>query len=48
MNENDFDLTTLTEFIKVNLVAIKTDDDWSAFYRHMNAISGFLMAGGDA
>ena len=37
----------LTEFIKVNLVAIKTDDDWSAFYRHMNAISGFLMAGGD-
>lgn len=47
MNENDFDLTTLTEFIKVNLVAIKTDDDWSAFYRHMNAISGFLMAGGD-
>lgn len=38
----------LTEFIKVNLAAIKTDDDWSAFYRHMNAISGFLMAGGDA
>ncbi len=37
----------LTEFIKVNLAAIKTDDDWSAFYRHMNAISGFLMAGGD-
>ena len=48
MNENDFDLTTLTEFIKVNLAAIKTDDDWSAFYRHMNAINGFLMAGGDA
>lgn len=38
----------LTEFIKVNLAAIKTDDDWSAFYRHMNAINGFLMAGGDA
>lgn len=38
----------LTEFIKTNLTAIKTDDDWSAFYRHMNAISGFLMAGGDA
>lgn len=38
----------LTEFIKTNLAAIKTDDDWSAFYRHMNAISGFLMAGGDA
>lgn len=37
----------LTEFIKTNLTAIKTDDDWSAFYRHMNAISGFLMAGGD-
>lgn len=33
----------LTEFIKVNLAAIKTDDDWSAFYRHMNAISGFLV-----
>ena len=47
MNEIDFDLTTLTAFIKVNLAAIKTDDDWSAFYRHMNAISGFLMAGGD-
>lgn len=38
----------LTEFIKTNLTAIKTDDDWSAFYRHMNAINGFLMAGGDA
>lgn len=38
----------LTEFIKVNLAAIKADDDWSAFYRHMNAINGFLMAGGDA
>ena len=38
----------LTEFVKANLTAIKTDDDWSAFYRHMNAINGFLMAGGDA
>ena len=38
----------LTEFVKANLAAIKTDDDWSAFYRHMNAISSFLMAGGDA
>ena len=38
----------LADFIKANLTAIKTDDDWSAFYRHMNAISGFLMAGGDA
>ena len=38
----------LTEFIKVNLAAIKTDEDWSAFFRHMNAINGFLMAGGDA
>ena len=38
----------LTEFVKANLAAIKTDDDWSAFYRHMNAINGFLMAGGDA
>ena len=33
----------LTEFVRTNLAAIKTDDDWSAFYRHMNAISGFLM-----
>ena len=33
----------LADFIKANLTAIKTDDDWSAFYRHMNAISGFLM-----
>lgn len=38
----------LTEFVKANFTAIKTDDDWSAFYRHMNAINGFLMAGGDA
>ena len=37
----------LTEFVKANLVAIKTDDDWTAFYRHMNAINSFLMAGGD-
>ena len=40
--------SVLTEFIKVNLAAIKTDEDWSAFFRHMNAINGFLMAGGDA
>ena len=33
----------LTEFIKANLTAIKTDDDWSAFYRHMNAINGYLV-----
>ena len=33
----------LTEFIKVNLAAIKTDDDWSAFYRHMKAINGYLV-----
>ena len=33
----------LTEFIKTNLAAIKTDDDWSAFYRHMNAINGYLV-----
>lgn len=38
----------LAEFVKANFTAIKTDDDWSAFYRHMNAINGFLMAGGDA
>ena len=37
----------LMEFVKANLAAIKTDDDWSAFYRHMNAINSFLMAGGD-
>lgn len=36
-------LSILTEFIKVNLAAIKTDDDWSAFYRHMNAINGYLV-----
>lgn len=38
----------LADFIKANLAAIKTDEDWSAFFRHMNAINGFLMAGGDA
>ena len=39
----------LTEFIEANFSAVKTDDDWLAFYRHMNAISGFLIvAGGDA
>ena len=38
----------LADFIKANLAAIKTDEDWSAFYRHMNAICGFLIAGGDA
>lgn len=40
--------SVLTEFVKANLAAIKTDEDWSAFFRHMNAINGFLMAGGDA
>ena len=39
--------SVLTEFVKANLAAIKTDEDWSAFFRHMNAINGFLMAGGD-
>lgn len=33
----------LVDFIKANLAAIKTDEDWSAFFRHMNAISGYLV-----
>lgn len=35
--------SVLTEFVKANLAAIKTDEDWSAFYRHMNAINGYLV-----
>ena len=33
----------LADFIKANLAAIKTDEDWSAFFRHMNAINGYLV-----
>ena len=33
----------LADFIKANLAAIKTDEDWSAFFRHMNAIGGYLV-----
>ena len=36
----------LLEFIKCNVDAIKTDADWMAFFRHMNAIAAY-MEGGD-
>jgi len=32
----------LLEFIKCNIDAIKTDADWMAFLRHMNAIAAYM------
>jgi hypothetical protein len=32
----------LVDFVRKNLDAISTDEDWSAFYRHMDAINGYL------
>lgn len=35
----------LLEFIKCNIDAIKTDADWMAFFRHMNAIAAYMEGG---
>lgn len=32
----------LVDFIRANLDAIKTDEDWAAYYRHLEAIGGYL------
>lgn len=32
----------LVDFINANLAAIRNDNDWTAFYRHLEAIAGFL------
>lgn len=32
----------LVDFININLAAIHNDNDWTAFYRHLEAIAGFL------
>lgn len=37
--------SVLVDFIKANLDAIHNDDDWSAFYRHCEAIQGYLSIG---
>ena len=39
----------LVSFIKDNLDHICNDDDWTAFYRHLEAVSAYIMAekGGD-
>lgn len=35
----------LVTFIKDNLDHIHDDDDWTAFYRHLEAISGYMIGG---
>ncbi len=35
----------LIDFIKANLDAIKTDEDWYAYYRHLEAIAGYMIGG---
>ena len=32
----------LVDFIKANAAAVKNDEDWTAFYRHLEAINGYL------
>lgn len=36
----------LVSFIKHNLDNILDDDDWTAFYRHLEAIAGYMVIGG--
>ena len=36
----------LLDMITENLEAIHNDEDWTAFYRHLEAIVGYLYAGG--
>ena len=40
----------LVDFIKANADAVKNDDDWTAYLRHLEAIGGYLtmQEGGDA
>lgn len=40
----------LVDFIKANAAAVHNDDDFTAFYRHCEAVSGYLTTqeGGDA
>lgn len=33
----------LVDFISVNLDAIQTDEEWTAFYRHLEAIQSFII-----
>ena len=35
----------LAEFVRANLMAIVNDETWTAFYRHCEAISGYLPTG---
>lgn len=35
----------LVTFIKANIDAIKTDEDWNAYFRHLEAISGYMIGG---
>ncbi|MEA4895238.1 MAG: hypothetical protein VB064_08240 [Oscillospiraceae bacterium] len=35
----------LIDFIKANLEVIATDADWTAFYRHLLSIQGFMSEG---
>lgn len=37
----------LIDFIKANLNAIHTDEDWTGFYRHFEAVNNYIAAGGD-
>lgn len=32
----------LVDMIRANLTAIKTDEDWTAYYRHLEAIAGYM------
>lgn len=40
----------LVDFIKANAAAVKNDEDWTAYYRHLEAINGYLtiQEGADA
>lgn len=35
----------LIEDIKSNLDAIESDEDWYAYYRHLEAIAGYMIGG---
>lgn len=37
--------TLIVDWVKANQAAIKSDEDWYAYYRHLEAIAGYMIGG---
>lgn len=35
----------IVDWVKANQAAIKSDEDWYAYYRHLEAIAGYMIGG---